>query len=238
MDLSRKTLVALVAIALAGCGGGGSSAAPAQPVTLSATPATFTFPLNDNTPEPVSVARSTGTFASLGVSVSDPTIVGVTAPALAGANATFSVIPIAHGATTITATDSTGASTTISITTASCGRPASLLAAQQVLPASGATSVSPSIGRLFFVVYFVSGAAVNGNLHLSVGAHGTLEGGPLVAAFLPPGTVMPSPPPLPGPVTSASVSATVPALAAGQQYQTQLYNDTCQGAVLAGTFST
>ncbi len=90
---ARKTLVALVVVALAGCGGGGSSggsspAAPAQPVTLSATPATFTFPLDDNTPEPISVARSAGTFASLGLSVGDPTVVGVTAPVLTGVSVT------------------------------------------------------------------------------------------------------------------------------------------------------
>ena len=239
---ARKTLVVLVVAALAGCGGGGSSggspAAPAQPVTLSATPAAFTFPLNDNTPEPVSVTRSAGTFASLGLSVGDPTVVGVTATVLTGSTATFSVIPIAHGATTITTTDGTGVSTTVSITTASCGRPPSILAAQQVVPASGATGVSPSIGQVYFVAYVVTGVAASGNLHMSVGAHGTLEGGQLVAATLPAGTVLPTPPPLPGPYTSTIVSATVPALAAGQQYRTQLYNDTCQGADVAGTFST
>jgi hypothetical protein len=157
---------------------------------------------------------------------------------LTAAGATFSVIPIAHGATTITATDSTGASALVSVTSALCGRPPSMLAAQQVVPASGATGVSPSIGRVYFVAYFVTGVGVSGNLHMSVGAHGTLEGGPLVAAALPPGTVLPTPPLLPGPITSMTVSATVPTLAAGQQYQTQLYNDTCEGAVLAGTFST
>lgn len=236
--VARNILVGLLLLALGGCGGGGSSAAPAQSVTLSVAPAAFTFPLNDNTPEPVSVMRSTGAFASLGLSVGDPTVVGVTAPNLTGASAAFAIIPIAHGATTITATDGTGASTSVSVTTATCGRPPSFLAAQQVVPASGATSVTPSIGQLYFVVYVVSGAGVSGNLHLSVGAHGTLEGGPIVTSSLPPGTILPSPPPLPGPVTSATVSATVPALGAGQQYQTQLYNDTCQGAVVAGTFST
>ena len=238
--VARNTLVGLVLVALAGCGGGGSSrsAAPAQSVTLSATPAAYTFPLDDNTPEPVSIGRSTGAFASLGLSVGDPTIVGVTAPILTGASATFAVIPIAHGATTITATDSTGVSTTVSITTATCGRPPSILAAQQVVPASGATGVSPSIGQLYFVAYVVTGVAVSGSLHMGVGAHDTLEGGPLVAATLPAGTVVPTPPPLPGPYTSTIVSATIPALAAGQQYQTQLYNDTCQGADVAGTFST
>ena len=238
--VARNTLVALMLAALAGCGGGGSSAAPPpmQVVTLSATPTTFTFPLNDNTPEPVSVVRSAGAFASLGLSVGDPTVVGVTAPDLTGGSATFTIIPIARGTTTITATDSTGASTSVSVATALCGRPPSFLAAQQVVPASGATGVAPSIGRLYFVVYVPTGAGVSGNLHMSVGAHGTLEGGPIAASTLPPGTILPTPPPLPGPYTTATVSATVPTLAAGQQYQTQLYSDTCQGAVVAGTFST
>jgi hypothetical protein len=230
---AQKTLILVCGLVLAGCSGGNSSPSPQQVVTLSASPATYTFPLDDNTPEPVSVTRSNGTFTSLALGVADPTVVGVTAPALNGASATFSVIPIAHGATTVTATDSTGAATSVSVTTASCGRPASLVAAQQVVPTAGATGVSASIGTLYFVAY----GGGTGNLHLIVGAHGTLEGGPFVAATLPPGTVLPPPIPLPG-VTDTIVSATVPALVPGQQYQTQLYNDTCQPAVLAGTFST
>ncbi len=237
--IARSVFVGLLLTAFAGCGGGGSSATPTmQSVTLSANPAAFTFPLNDNTPEPVSVTRSAGPFSSLALSIGDPTVVGVSGPNLTAGSATFTIIPIAHGATTITATDSTGASTSISVMTATCGRPPSILAAQQVVPAAGATGVATSIGRLYFVAYFETGAAVSGNLHLSVGAHASLEGGPIVAAALAPGTVVPSPPPLPGPVTSATVSATVPALAGGQQYRTQLYNDPCQGAVVAGTFST
>lgn len=238
---AQKTLIVVCGLVLAGCSGGNSSPSPQpttpQVVTLSASPATYTFPLDNNTPEPVSVTRSNGTFTSLALGVADPTVVGVTAPALNGTSATFSVIPIAHGATTVTATDSTGASTSVSVTTASCGRPSSLVAAQQVVPAAGATGVSASIGTLYFVAYSLNGLGAAGNLHLIVGAHGTLEGGPLVAATLPPGTVLPTPIPLPG-ATGTIVSATVPALVPGQQYQTQLYNDTCQPAVLAGTFST
>ncbi len=234
-----KAFVAPFGLIVAGCSGSNNAASyySGTPATLLATPAQYAFSLDNNTPEPVSVTRSAGTFSSLGLSVADPTIVGVTVPALSGATATFSVIPIAHGATTITATDSTGSSSSVNIATASCGRPPSLVAAQQAYPASGATGVPTSIGILYFVAYFSNGVGVSGHLHLIVGTHGTLEGGPLDVATLPPGTVLPTPIPLPN-VSDTIVSATIPALASGQQYQTQLYNDTCQPAVLAGTFST
>ena len=110
-------------------------------------------------------------------------------------------------------------------------------AAQQIFPASGAVGTSRSVAAVYFVAYFLTGAGVSGSLHVAVGAHGTLEGGPLVAASPPPGTVLPTPIPLPD-ATDIVVSATVPMLAAGQTYQTQLYNDTCQAPVVAGTFST
>ena len=104
-------------------------------------------------------------------------------------------------------------------------------------PASGATGTSSSVATVYFVAYFLTGAGVSGSLHVAVGAHGTLEGGPLVAASPPPGTVVPTAIPLPD-ATDIVVSATVPMLAAGQTYQAQLYNDTCQAPVVAGTFST
>ena len=90
---------------------------------------------------------------------------------------------------------------------------------------------------MYFVAYFLSGVGVSGNLHMAVGAHSTLEGGALVAATLPLGTMLPTPLPIPG-ATGVVVSAPVPTLPAGQSYTTQLYNDTCQPAVSAGTFST
>jgi hypothetical protein len=211
---------------------------PGAGAVLSATPSAYTFPLDDNTPEPIIVTRSSGSFASLTLSVADPTIVGVTTPTLGGATAKFSILPIARGSTVVTATDASSVSTTVHVTTALCGRPASLLAAQQVLPPSGASGVSPSIGTLYFVAYFPIGTSgiVPGNLHLIAGQHGTLEGSAYAAALLPPGSALPTP--IPIPASSAIVSATVPMLAPGQTYQTQLFSDTCQPAVLAGSFST
>jgi len=70
-------------------------------------------------------------------------------------------------------------------------------AAQQIFPASGATGTSSSVATVYFVAYFLTGAGVSGSLHVAVGAHGTLEGGPLVAASPPPGTVVPTAIPLP-----------------------------------------
>jgi len=232
-----RFLVSAWILALVACSSSSTPSAPTQHVTISATPAAFTFALDNNTPASIHVTRSSGSFSSLALGVADPTIVGFTAPSLSGGTAIFTIIPIAHGSTTVTATDSTGANAPVSVTTATCGRPPSLLGAQQVVPAAGATGVSPSIGTLYFVAYFLTGVGVSGNLHVAVGAHSTLEGGALVAATLPPGTTLPTPLPISG-ATGTIVSATIPALTTGQTYTTQLYNDTCQPAVLAGTFST
>jgi hypothetical protein len=238
-----QLLGVLTGLALAGCGGYypdrgvvGPMPSP-SPVTLSATPSTYAFALDHNAPQLVNVTRSSGTFASLLLSVADPTIIGVTTPTLSGTSASFSIIPIAHGSTTVRLTDQTGAMTAVHVNTASCGRPASMLAAQQLVPASGATNVSSSIGTLYFLAYFQNGAALSGNLHVIAGNHRTLEGGPLVAATAPPGTIFPTPIPIPN-TTDVVVSASVPALAPAQRYRTEVYNDTCQPAVLAGAFST
>jgi hypothetical protein len=240
MRFAQKVLVAACAAALVGCSVGSNSPPAPAKVMLSAMPPTYTFPLdNPEPPLPITVTRSAGSFSSLTLSVGNPTLYGVTPPRLTGNKATFSIIPIASesNSTLVTATDQADASTSVSVSTTVCTRPPSLLAAQQVIPASGATGVSPSTETMYFVAYFSTGVGLSGNLHFAVGAHGTLEGGPLVAATLPPGTVLPTPIPLPD-ATDVIVSVNTPELTAGQTYQTQLYNDFCQAPVVAGTFST
>jgi len=78
-----------------------------------------------------------------------------------------------------------------------------------------------------------------GNLHLIVGSNGTLDSfAPVVGGgSLPPGVALPTPIPLPNAVSVVGYT-TVPPLASGQRYQTQLYLDSCHPAVLAGEFST
>ena len=230
------TAIAIVGGTLSGCGGYSMSSAGAA-VTLSASPSTYAFPLDGNSPQPITVTRSNGTFTSVTLSVSDPTIVGVTTPLLAGGSATFSVLPIARGSASITIADSSGAQAQVNAMTPPCGRPPNLLAAQQLSPSDGAGNVSTSVGKIYFSVYFLNGTSPSGNLHLIVQPHATLEGGPLTAATPPPGTVFPTPIPLPN-ATAIEMSASVPPLQSGAQYEMELYNDTCQQAVLAGTFST
>ena len=227
---------ALVTASCSGYSAGGTTPQPSK-ATLSATPAAFTFSLDQNAPQRVDITRSTGAFTSLQLVIGDPSIAGVTTPSLGGASATFSITPIAHGSTSVQVTDQSGATIRVNVTTASCGRPASLLAAQQLVPNPGATHVPTSIGTVYLLTYFQDRTTLSGNLHLIVGRHGSLEGGPLVAATAPPGTVFPTPIPIPN-STQIVVSATVPALAPAHQYKTQVYNDTCQPAVRGATFST
>lgn len=240
MKAHTELLLGLTAaLVTASCGGYNSAGGTTPPskATLSATPAAFTFILDQNAPQRVDIMRSTGAFTSLQIVIGDPSVAGVTTPSLNGASATFSVIPIAHGSTSVQVTDQTGATTGLNVTTASCGRPASLLAAQQLVPSPDAKHIPTSIGTIYLLAYFQNGSTLSGSLHLIVGQHGSLEGGPLVAATAPPGTVLPTPIPIPN-STQIVVSATVPTLTTAQQYETQVYNDTCQPAVLSGTFTT
>lgn len=208
----------------------------ASAASLALSPASYSFSLDQNAPQQFTVTRSNGSFTSLVLSIGDPTVVGVSGPTISGSTASFQVLPIAHGTTSVNATDQNGNSAAAQISTASCGRPPSLVAAQALLPSNGATGVSSSIGRLYFVVYMMRGTTLSGNLHLIVGQHSSLEGGPLVLATPPPGAVLPTPIPLLNAVDFVA-SASVPPLALGQRYETELYNDTCQPAVIAGTFS-
>ncbi len=242
--LRLSVAVASLFVAACSSGSGTPSPSPTAAPPLVANPTSVSFSIADDigSPQAVDITSAAGFGSGLTVSVGDPTQLGA---AVALPNqptmATLSIYPISSGlsggSSGVSLGDSLGGTAMISVTQEACGRPASLVDAQQAYPANASTGVSTNVGKLYFVAYFYHGAPTSGRLHLTVGSHGTLEGGPLVAATLPPGTLLPTPIPLPD-TSDTIVSATVPTLLPGQQYRTQLYNDTCQSPIIAGSFST
>ena len=232
-----------LALAVASCSGGsnpppfvqpGSTTSP--PVTLSASPASIAFELDQNAPQTITVTRSAGSFASFTTAIAKPTLIGVTSTFASG-TATVTVIPIASDAgarTTITFTDDSGATASASVTTAKCGRASDLYPSQLLYPQPGTTGVPTNIGMLYFAVESPTGHPTP-KLHLIIGSGATLEGGTLETATAPPGAASPSP--APGDIQTIE-RGTVPALPAGTTIQAQLYDDTCQPVVLTGAFST
>lgn len=244
-NFSRISLAVAILFA-AGCSSGSDSPSPSPTPAplLVANPTNITFASSDfiSSPQPVTITSAGGFGSGLNVSVGDPTQFGASlALPTQSTTASLSIFPISSGfmggTSSVSLGDSFGSIATVSVTQGACGRPASLLAAQQAVPANAATGVSTAVGKLYFVAYYYNGTPISGRLHLAVGAHGTLEGGPLVAATLPPGTALPTPIPLLD-ASDTIVSATVPTLLPGQQYRTQLYNDTCQPPLIGGSFST
>jgi len=136
------------AATLAACGGGVASV-PSQSVSLSAAPSAYAFTLQSDYSSPIDVTRSSGVFSSLTFGFSDPTIAGVTAVTFSGTKATFSILAISPGTTTVTAKDSSGATAAVNVTVPPCsGSPPQIVAAQQVVPPNGATGVSTAIEGL------------------------------------------------------------------------------------------
>jgi hypothetical protein len=234
---SLRISVALCAFALfAGCGGAGGTAPTVRPggAPLAVQPASIQFG-TQATPPPQSVTVENVSSASdVTFSVQDPTVVGVTAGPPSSGEPTFLIHEIAHGATTVTFT-ANGTSASVSTQSFLCGRPDALKPAPVLLsPASGSTNVPAGVGTLYFGVYSTV-PAIQPYLHLAVDAHGTLEGSALAVAALPAGT--PTAPPQPG-RTLTYMSATVPQLQPGTTYRTHVYDDGCQAALIAGSFST
>ena len=92
-----------------------------------------------------------------------------------------------------------------------------------------------NLGTLCFAV-FSHVAPISTKVHLSVAAtNATLEGGTLQVATPPPGSATPAP--IAG-LLETIMSATIPALPSGTVIRTQIYDDTCQGAILTGTLGT
>lgn len=222
----------------------GSTPAPSPSVTLSASPASFTFSGLDPMPPPQGgwvAASPTPVSLALSIDVADPTVIGVSiGESFAAWPARFIVYPVAHGSTTATFSAG-GASTTITAATGLCGRPDALSPASQlVYPRPGATNVPASIGKLYFAVwlvgtYFAPATFPTIGSHLIVGAHETQEGSTLQADTPPPGS---APVDTTRQGTLQYMSATIPPLRAATAYRTQIYDDTCQPALLTGSFTT
>jgi hypothetical protein len=224
----------------------GSTPAPTAPpsITLSASPASFTFGGLDPMPPPQSgsvAASPMPVSLALSIDVADPTVIGVSiGESFAAWPARFVVYPVAHGSTTATFSAG-GASTTIAAATGLCGRPDALSPASQlVYPRPGATDVSPSTGKLYFAVWlratsFVPPTFPTIGSHLIVGAHETQEGSTLQPDTPPPGSASVD---TTRQGTLQYMSATVPPLRAATAYRTQIYDDACQPALLTGSFTT
>jgi hypothetical protein len=185
----------------------------------------------------VTVSASQPFDSHFGISVTDPTVVGYTPATLSGTSASLSVFAIAPGSTSISFSDEGGS---VAVTTSSdlpCGRPSNLFYnSTLIVPAPGATAVPTNVGALYFAVYsYGLGGPPTPNLHVIIGAHQSFEAGALVVDAPPFG--VPTPAPISG-ETLTYMRATVPQLTANTSYRTQLYEDTCQSALLAGAFST
>jgi hypothetical protein len=248
--------VAAAVCALAGCGGASSGAsAPTPAPTPSATSLPTELHLPTPTPAPLTLSAQSVTFdifnpqpqtitvtsASFGGALHalpvDGTQVGATVSMTGTGSATVSLIPIAHGAgspsgaTSVTLQDAVGASASIAVTQRPCGRPDNLRPASTLIsPQSGASGVSPAVGRLYFAVTSV--VAPSPVLHVWT-PYGTLEGSALTAATPPPGAASFTP----GPNVTV-MSATIGTLPTLARVTTQIYDDPCQPAVVTGTFDT
>jgi len=232
---SAGIAIALGALAAA-CGGAGGNQRPPQTggAPIGVQPSSIGFGLQATPPPQIVVLTNVTAGTPISISVQDPTLVGVsTAPPSNGSPA-FAIRGIAAGSTTVTFA-ANGSTATVRTQSALCGRPDALNPAPvQLSPPNGSTSVPQNVGTVYFGVYSVV-PRVQPYLHLAVGAHGTLEGGALTAASLPAG--IPTAPPQPG-RTLTYMSASVPPLQPGTTYRTQPYDDACQPALVAGSFST
>lgn len=149
------------------------------------------------------------------------------------------VYAVSQGVTSATTATvgETNSSTTVTISQFSCGRPEAIVHADLIYPPIGTKNVSPDARALYFMVYKVQHAAIPQiGLHLILGKDRTAEGGDLVRATPPPGSVIPTPPP--GPFDSMSMKGAIPRLPATTSIQSQIYDDTCQLAIMPGNFKT
>jgi hypothetical protein len=259
-------LVVVTSTVLVACAGGGTTGPAAAPFTapvatatptptptpaptppppptplLMVTPSSVFFDLGQQVPAAQSVVLSGSALMSgapLTVSIADPTVVGVTQVQFVVAGPpTYAINPVAHGSTTVTFTIGT-ASAAVTATTATCGRPDFLRPESQLIfPQPGSTGVPTSLSKLYFAVGYPSFNSLPSAIHLNliVGQHATQPiSVTLQADTAPPGSATPAPAQN---VTYQVMSVPVPLMPA-TAYRTQLYDDTCEPAILTGAFTT
>lgn len=251
--MANRLSVALfiLTILAAGCGSPSTSqtiAAPPAPLLASPSSLQFLGTAPVPLPQLVTITKASALVGPLVATVADPKVAGASTPVQTGpTTASFSIYSISAGSTLVSVTDAAGSVATIPISGWLCGRPPNLVSAQLVYPKPGSTQVPTTIGKLYFGIVSVSTPQPSQRtlplLHLffgTPGAYQTLEG-----SFLQMDTP-PSPSPTVAPVlptpypfsTVSYMSAGVPVLVPNTTYTAQLYDDTCQGPSVAGSFST
>ncbi len=220
---------------LGACGGGGSpSVTPGEtsPKALTLTPASLTY-YSSNSKQQTSVSVS-GAIGPVTVRVGDPTMAAISA----ASSTSFVVTPIAGGTTTITATDSSGATGTATVNTFMCVPPEP--AFQVVYPRGNATNVPTSAS--IWVAVIADGDPVNGEipnfyprLIANDGSAVTGTAFTITSNSPPAGSAM-----LPSGYVWTYATATMSALAAGKSYRLQIADPQyqCLPPLVLGSFST
>lgn len=231
-------LIAGVSLAalLAGCGGGGGGSTPAPPSApvfsaLMAQPAAVTFTTQAGQQSAITVAGGTAPYK---VKASDARLISLSTGSVANSGGTFSVSPVASGTSDIFVTDSTGASTTVTVTTPVCLPPAPTV--QLSFPAGSSTGVSAQTNAVWVADYASDSALpyINTFALRLVGSDGSIIAGTNLQQQ--PG----GPPAGSRSLPSASyvyATSNVSGLAAGVSYQVQLVN-VVYSCMPVGTFET
>lgn len=235
--LNRLVLCAIAtALFLPACAGSSSSGSPAgttpRATTLVVSPSSASFSGTSGQQATVSLSGATGLVS---FAIADPTVARVSN----SGGDVFVVTPIAGGTTTVAFRDSTGASTTFSISMSTCEPPSPTL--DWVFPAYGSTAISVSTDAVWFGLYDTTNpidSTIPDYYAYLTGSDGSeIQGQPLVAAAsAPPAGATP---PAPG-YTYAYYTSAVSGLKAGVKYQVQLVDSKmqCLPPHVYGTFST
>jgi hypothetical protein len=238
-----KHLVSAVSIAaslLAACGGGGSTPPPTPKPIIVASPAsvstsmyggqsTFTIALSGT--NLTGLQWTAGTLSFLSITMQQNTV----------SSASLNVFLSSAGTTTITVRSANGASATIPVTGVPCGRPDALDYASLISPANGARNVALTASNYYVEVGAIAAITQSPfepvlHAHIVVNDSSALDPqAPLTPATPPPGAASPSPPPS---GVYGYEEGTMPQLSAGNSYTVYVYDDYCESALDAGTFST